>query len=535
MLTKSVSMTYLYLIIIVLMLCACGQVVSPIDRSAAQKIIYALGSEPGNIDPHVSSEDDTAIINRQIYDTLVYRNPLTQEFVPGLASTWSISEDGLVYTFILREGVLFHDGTVFNAQSVALNFERIANITEPTAKSIALLRPFYSGYSIVDDFSIQITLTQSYAPFLDVLSQPYLGMASPTAFQQYSQERYQFHQVGTGPFIFEDYIPGKNIVIRRNPIYTWGPTYYEQVEERFVDEIEFQFVSDNKQRLGLISNQDVDIATNLFPTDARTLTGDTNVQLVPVQISGQPLQFLMNTNRFPTDNLSFRRALIYSANRNFIVDSVFQRFSSVAWSPLTANTPFYNRNLIGAYAPDTGQAQSLLAAGGYTDTNNDKFLDFAGVETAITIVIQSRDLYPEIARDLVEQWQLLGIKTELVSVPTLSALKARVETNQYNLVAFSMRASDPVVLNDFFIGTGLYNWSKVADASLATLLGQGMAQIDGAARQSIYAQVQQQIMDQAMILPLADPIRLDAVSTQIENLQFDSLGIPILSNLRLGS
>jgi len=341
----------------------------------------------------------------------------------------------------------------------------------------------------------------------------------------------------TGPYILEDYIPGKNIILKRNLQYSWGPSFYVPVDDTSasVDEVEFQFVPNNRQRLEMINNREADIVTNLLPTDARALTSNTNVQLVPVQLAGQPLQFLINTNRFPTDNIAFRRALIFSANRNFIVDTVLQRFSSVAWSPLTANMPFYNRNLVGAYAPDTGQAQSLLLSSGYADTNGDKFLDFAGVDAAITIVIQSRDLYSEMAQELVDQWRLLGIKTELVSVPTLSALTARIETNQYNLVAFSTHASDPTVLNDFFTQTGRYNWSNVADASLEGLLGQGMSANDEATRQSIYAQVQQQIMDQAMILPLADPIRLDASLTNVLNLEFDSLGVPFLSNVRLSS
>ncbi|MCA0453006.1 MAG: ABC transporter substrate-binding protein [Chloroflexi bacterium] len=515
----------------------CGSAIPPNNQTVDQRITYVLGSEPGNIDPHVSSEDDTAIINRQIYDTLVYRNPSTQEIVAGLASQWTISTDGLVYTFSLRQGVFFHDGTPLNAEAVAQNFDRIINVSESNAKAALLIKAYYRGYSILDEYSIQLQLLQPYAPFLNILSQPYFGMASPTAFQQYSQERYQFHQVGTGPYILEDYIPGKNIILKRNLQYSWGPSFYVPVDDTSasVDEVEFQFVPNNRQRLEMINNREADIVTNLLPTDARALTSNTNVQLVPVQLAGQPLQFLINTNRFPTDNIAFRRALIFSANRNFIVDTVLQRFSSVAWSPLTANMPFYNRNLVGAYAPDTGQAQSLLLSSGYADTNGDKFLDFAGVDAAITIVIQSRDLYSEMAQELVDQWRLLGIKTELVSVPTLSALTARIETNQYNLVAFSTHASDPTVLNDFFTQTGRYNWSNVADASLEGLLGQGMSANDEATRQSIYAQVQQQIMDQAMILPLADPIRLDASLTNVLNLEFDSLGVPFLSNVRLSS
>src|SRR2546423_1054278 len=82
-------------------------------------------------------------------------------------------------------------------------------------------------------------LIQPYAPFLDVLSQPYLGIASPTSFKQYSANRYQFHQVGTGPFIFVNYIPGERITLQRNLDYKWGPSFYLPVQSNSVNDIEF--------------------------------------------------------------------------------------------------------------------------------------------------------------------------------------------------------------------------------------------------------------------------------------------------------
>ncbi len=505
-----------------------------IGISSSSKLTYVLGNEPGNIDPHISSEDETAIVLRQIYDTLVYRDPQQETIVPGLATQWTISPDNLVYTFSLRKGVKFHDGTSFNAQAVADNFERIASLNANAGKAGTLLLKYYAGAEVVDEFTIRLRLSQPYAPFLDFLSQPYLGIASPSMFKLYTAGRYQFHQVGTGPFIFVDYIPGKHITLERNRDYSWGPAFYLPVQNNSVNEVEFLFMPTAKQRLDSINSGDADIVTNLLPNDARAITVNPNVRIVPTKIAGQPLQFLINSTRFPTDNVSFRQALLYSANRNFILDTVFQRFSSIGWAPITSNMLYYNGQLEGAYAADTGKAQALLASIGYQDTDNNKYLDLGGAEAVITVVIQSGDLYPDIARDLAEQWQLVGVKAKIVTVPTLTALKARVDTNDYNLVAYSTVGTDPALLNDFFTPASPFNWSKISDAQLATLLNQGIAQSDSSARLNAYTQLQQQIMDQALILPIGEPTRLDAVDKMIQRLSFDSLGVPLLENVTVG-
>jgi peptide/nickel transport system substrate-binding protein len=518
-----------------LLMTGCSGDVQTSGSNSTSTLTYGLGSEPGNIDPHISSEDETAIVLRQIYDTLVYRDPHQETIIPGLATKWTISPDNLVYTFSLRKDVHFHDGTPFNSQAVADNFERITGLNSSAGKAGALLLKYYAGAEIVDEFTIRLKLSQPYAPFLDVLSQPYLGIASPSAFKAYSSNRYQFHQVGTGPFIFVDYIPGKHITLRRNPDYKWGPTFYLPVQNNSVNEAEFLFVPTAKQRLESINSGNVDVVTNLLPNDARTLTINPNIRIVPIKIAGQPLQFLINTSRFPTDNLSFRQALLYSANRNFILDTVFQRFSSVGWSPITSNMLYYNSQLEGSYAADTGKAQGLLASIGYQDTDNNKYLDLGGAEATVTVVIQSGDLYPDIARDLTEQWQLIGIKANVVALPTLTALKARVDTNDYNLIAFSTVGTDPALLDDFFAPDSQFNWSKVSDTQLASLLTQGIANSDSTVRLNAYSQVQQVIMNQALILPVGEPTRLDAVGKSIQQLEFDSLGVPLLNNVTIES
>ncbi|MBZ0304894.1 MAG: hypothetical protein K8I82_02380 [Anaerolineae bacterium] len=269
-------------------------------QQVGNRAIYGLTLIPSGFDPHIHRSSELGIPLRQVYDTLVYRDPVTKDFVPGLATEWTISQDGLVYTFILRQGVKFHDGTKFNAQAVAANLDRITSPDTGSQYAIFLLGP-YAGYEIVDDYTIRLNLSEPYSPLLDSLSQVYLGIASPAALVEYSLNRYQFHQVGTGPFEFVEFVPGDRLVLRRNPDYAWGPSFYTPPANG-VDEIEFRFFTDPVTRALALESGDVQVMGEMLPGDARVLATNSAIQLIPTPIPGQPMQFIMNTKQFPTDN-----------------------------------------------------------------------------------------------------------------------------------------------------------------------------------------------------------------------------------------
>ena len=207
-------------------LAACLPELQSRESSAGRRLVYGLTLQPSGFDPHIHRSSELGIPLRQVYDTLVYRNPTTREIVPGLAREWTISADGLRYTFNLREGVTFHDGTPFNAQAVAANLDRITDPATASQRAVFMLGP-YTGYELLDNYTITLILSAPYSPLLDSLAQVYLGIASPTALSEYSINRYQFHQVGTGPFLFVELVPGERVVLRRNPDYAWGPSFYQ--------------------------------------------------------------------------------------------------------------------------------------------------------------------------------------------------------------------------------------------------------------------------------------------------------------------
>src|SRR5688572_929508 len=159
----------LVLLALLALLVGCRPNAESPQAPARHRIVYGLTFEPSGFDPHIQASSELGIVLRQVYDTLVYRDPTTGEFVPGLATGWTVSDDGLLYTFTLRQGVKFHDGTTFNAQSVASNLDRVIDPATASQKAKFMLGPYLDN-EIVDEYTIRLRLAEPYTPLLDSLS-----------------------------------------------------------------------------------------------------------------------------------------------------------------------------------------------------------------------------------------------------------------------------------------------------------------------------------------------------------------------------
>jgi len=507
------------------------------EETIPNRIVYGLSLQVSGIDPHINQSSELGIVLRQVYDTLVYRHPETREFVPGLAESWATSEDGLRYRFNLRTDVIFHDGTPFDANAVRSNLERIMAPETNSQRARLLLGPL-TGWEVIDTHTIELILSEPYGPLLDGLAQVYVGIASPAALEavnalpdmeEYNTLLYQYHQVGTGPFEFVEYLPGDRIVIRRFDNYSWGPGFYENASDNAIDEIIFRFFEDEATRALALESGEADIMGELLPTDARALTNNPSIQLQPVAVPGQPLQFYMNTKLFPTDNLAVRQALLYSANRAVIVESIFQGLSPVAWGPLSADSLYYNPGVRGVYDFDPETARQLLNSVGYEDTDNDGILDLDGTPLEIRVIQPPWGLVPAVLQVLRDQWREVGINTIIEPVPGFTALVNEVQQGNYNLVSFDTFGLDPVLLNPRFLSEGVVNWTGYRDAALDAALIEGARSVNEDQRRLAYGQAQAIIMQQALILPIRDYVNLNAHSARVRNLTFDPYGwFPLL-------
>jgi peptide/nickel transport system substrate-binding protein len=520
-------------VLLVLLLVSC----TPDNTNAVKEqasIVYALTASVSGIDPHIHDSREVGMIIRQIYDTLVYRDARSRGFVPGLATSWVISDDQLVYTFTLREDVFFHDGTRFDAEAVSANFSRVLNpnITSPAIRS--LLGPIIS-YQVIDAFTFRVTLSEPYEPLLDGLSQPFMGIASPAALTQYEAQplRYQYHQVGTGPFVLQEYVPEDRIVLIRNQDYLWGPVFYEiPIPENAVNQVIFRFYQDPQQRFAALRRGSIDITGGLRPEDAERIAAGSEYVLQPVSIAGETIQFMINTEREPTNNLAVRQALLYATNRASIVDGVYRGFTAIAWGPLSTSTLYYNRGVENAYSQNIVQAQDLLRNAGYSDADSDGILDYEGENLKLTVLHTPWDSLPQVTTYLSEQWASIGIETVIEPIPGMGALAEAVTRGDYNLVPMSESGLDASILSQNYFSGSLTNWSNFRSTELDDLLMIGRQTNDAEERRQVYGRAQAIILEQAITLPISERVNLNAYAASIDGLMFDPIGwYPLLHNV----
>ncbi len=503
------------------------------ENTDARRLVYGLTLNPSGFDPHFNASAELGIPLYSVYDTLVYRHPQTQGFEPGLAESWTISENRQVYTFTLKKGVKFHDGEVFNAASVGVNLDRITQPNFGSQKARGLLGPYYEGYALVDEYTIQIQLSQPYEPLLDGLSQVYLGIASPLALANHNDGTYQWHQVGTGPYRMTNVIPGEVIVLERNPEYTWGPPFYTQSNPNPIEVVEFRFFTDAATRDDALESGQVDIVGELLPHDAELLLGNSEIRLYPVEIPGQPLQFLFNLNRFPGSDVNIRRALITATNRIAITDVVFAGSSPAAYAPLSSVTPFYNTELEDMYAYDAEETSRLFDLANVADADENSTLDQNGVELTVTILTPPWGLIPEVAQAIEGQWEALGIPVTIEQVPNFGMLLEKIEEGNWDLVALYDFGTDASVLNSYFMTDGRNNFTGYSNPDLDQLLTQALAEPDPNTRASLYGSAQQIIMDEALILPIRDYVNLNGARSDLEGIIFSANGWwPLLNNFQ---
>jgi peptide/nickel transport system substrate-binding protein len=503
------------------------------QTSEDMTVVYGLTLAPSGLDPHINASAELGIPLQSVYDTLIIRDPESGDFLPSLALSWEISPDGRTYTFKLRQDVFFHDGSRFDANAAVENFKYVVNPDHNSQKAAAMLGSFQEAVA-VDDFTLELHLVGPFAPLLDSLSQVYLGMASPAALAQWGPGEYQFHQVGSGPFRFIEYIPNDRILLERNPDYAWGPSILEN-QKASVERIEFRFFEDEATRALALERGEVDIIGEVPPQDAIRLTEQGNYVLQAVPIPGQPMQFFFNTQSEPTNDLLVRQALIAGVDRSRILATLFGDLSPIARGPLSAypfdpllpeqTTPF-----------DPELARKTLEQAGWRDSNGDGMREKNQRGLVLNLVVPPWGSNPEAAQLIKVDWEALGAQVNLEIVSAFGSLKQARDENRYHVIGLNFFGTDADLLRTFYMSDGIYNWSQYQSEKLDDLLMQAASEIVLDQRISLYRQVIQIITEQALILPIRDYVNPVVHRHTLSNLHFSAQGwFPYLIDLESNS
>lgn len=510
------------IVMLVMLVASCGGAADFACQADDQCLRYGLTADIPILDPFHAEAAEAGMIFRQIYDTLIYRRADNHVFVPGLATDWTVSPDGLIYTFSLRADVVFHDGSRFDAAAVGRNIERIFDPAISQSRARELLGPL-SQYEVAGDHLIRLIMASPYPGLLDSLSQPYLGIASPAALDSYDRLRFQFHQAGTGPFQLDEYLPGERIVLRRFDGYRVSPTIYAPLSGDEITRVEFALGAGREADALSVLSDSLDVLDGLSPVAAQNLAANSLVQVLPVDIPGLSSLFLFNTAREHLDNRAVRLALLLATNRVAISDQVYFNFSPVAWAPLSTSTGLSHTGYVDQFAHDLPAARALLADAGYGNSD--------GEPLTLRALVPPWGGLPDAAAMLQRQWQDLGVRLEIEPVPGRTRMRNLIQRGEYDLIPVDGYGIDPNVLARAFLADSLYSASRAQDEELQELLLNILHTADGQARRALVYDAQARMMEGALILPVREPVRLTAARADLRNLRFDAYGFyPLLYN-----
>jgi len=518
--------------LLLLLLAFAGACASPGQDET--QLTYGLTLAPSGIDPHLHASAELGIPLSSVYDTLVFRDPATGDFVPGLAKSWKISPDGRLYTFELRTDVRFHDGTEFDASAVKANIDYVLDPDNHSQKAASMLGPLAS-VTVLNPHQVAFELDEPFAPLLDSLSQVYLGMASPAALAEWGPAEYQFHQVGTGPYRFVEYIPNERIVLERNPDYAWAPAVYSRTTAA-IGRIVFRFFENEATRSVALESGQVDIIGEVPFREAERLAASERFDLYPVPIPGQPMQFYFNTTHPPTDDPLVREALSLAVNRSTIVDTIFGSTSPAAIGPLS-------QALFGPLLPGTSgtydplRAGALLDQAGWIDSDGDGLREKEGQSLDLVLVTPTWGANAQAAQLIDVSWELLGANVRVISAAAFGPLKELQTAGEYSSIGLNFFATDPDLLRPSYSTDGLYNWSGVHDAELDRLLSSAASAAgEPQERISQYRAAIQRIDDQFLVLPIRDYVNLVVARSDLAGIQFSLQGwFPYLIDLEFRS
>jgi peptide/nickel transport system substrate-binding protein len=488
-------------------------------------LVMGDDKDPSGIDPHVQVAWEVLRIDGSIYDPLVWQDPQTDQFVPGLAQSWTVSDDGLTYTFKLRQDVKFQDGTPFNAQAVKVNIDRIMDPATQSQCAKGLLGPLDS-VAVVDDYTVAFKLKSPFAFLLNGLSLPYVAMASPAALQKWGTQ-YELHQVGTGPFIMKEYVPNDHLTLVKNPDYNWAPKIFAHQGPAYLDQITWRFLPEDGSRVPALEAGDVDFVFSVPPIDANRVQNDPRFNLQTQRLAGQPLYYFLNTQLAPTDDINIRKAIEYATDQQSIMNAVLRGLYPPATGPLSAATYEYTDTVKGMYSYDLNKAKALLDQAGWT-AGPDGMRSKDGKPLTLLMASQSWGFIDPISQMLQGQLRQAGfdVQIEEMTYPGQMEAGAKGTKNMTVMGGSGFFAYDS--LTGFFASQNAdsgFAWSKFKSPDLDKLLADGAATSDPVQRKAIYGQAQVMIMNQALIVPIYDYTVLIGADKQLQGLRWDSTGL----------
>lgn len=504
---------------LILQACSTGSSISQSEKSGEGKtnsdrdtLKVLVKSDATTLDPHFTTNLYAANITYQkVYETLVVPDK-NMDIQPGLAKEWE-QLDELTWEFKLQEGVKFHDGEDFNAEAVKKTFDRVLDpkTGSPQREKLSMIKEV----KVVDNYTVQLILSESYAPILSILAANEGSMISPKLLDK-SADQIAKSPVGTGPFKFEEWVSGQEITMIKNDEY-WG-------EKPKIDRVEFVVVPEDITRIAMIETGEGHITGELPVTEIERINDSDKMKLYRTE--GLGAEFIgFNTQKPPVDNVLVRQAISHAIERESILSGVFLNVGKLANSTMSSKVFGYSEK-IQPYEYDLNKAKSLLAEAGYPN----------GLE----LTLYTPDLKERLNMAEVVQSQLKGIgvdvKIQVLEYGTYVEAVDNGEGHMFNAIWGNATGDGDYNQYNMFHSSSLGAPGNIfffVDPEVDRLLEIGRKELDPAKRLEIYEKTQMIETEEAVYIPIRTHEHLALYNNNVEGLWVNPVSYLMLNDVEI--
>ncbi|MED4582601.1 ABC transporter substrate-binding protein [Brevibacillus choshinensis] len=487
---------------------------------AGGTITIAFDREPDTLDVHKSTGASVVDeIAQFMGGSLVYMDPVSHEVKPYLAESYDISADGKTWTFTIRSGITFQDGTPFTAGAYKATLDRILDPKTDAKSTIALIDTI-KEVQAPDDKTLILELNEPFAPLM--LNLTVNGWLQPLSMQAIEKggADYGRNPVGLGPWKFESWQPGESITFTRNDSFKWPEAFYTNKGPVLPDKMVAKFIKNRQTMMAALDSGSIDVATLVPAKDAKKYKANDKFEVLEQMKTGMGMYLNMNQKNGILQDLQVRKALNMAINKEAIIQSALQGEGVPAYGPLPPTIMGYDKEVESyGYKYNVEEAKKLLDAAGYV-TSASGVREKDGKAMQFTMLsVESKSKESQLVQAMLGE---LGIQVKINTMEPGALMEAELK-GEFDLAVGGYSYFDPDILYLFFHSKqiGGFNYASIKDESIDQLVVKGRNTIDPEERKKIYAEVQKRMVEQAYIVPIYVDKQFTVVNKRVKGVGYN--------------
>ncbi|MCR5323917.1 MAG: ABC transporter substrate-binding protein [Lachnospiraceae bacterium] len=500
---------FMMLLVAMTALCACTSGTKDGGSESSDKVYYGgnitigITQDLDSLDPHKAVAAGTKEVLYNIFEGLI-KVSKDGQFVPAVAESYTISEDGKEYNFKLRSNVKFHNGKTVTAEDVIYSLKRVAGMLETEEADVSKIPAFSIISDIIKtDDGVKVTLTEPNTELLGYFTSSIIPC-------DYAEQATK--PVGTGPFKFVSYSALQNIVVAKNENY-----YIEGVP--YLDQVTFKICANTDAAFMELMGGGIDILPYLTNDQANQLAGKMDV----VDGTMNLVQALfMNNAVEPFNNVKVRQAICYAINRQEILNLVAGGKGEIIGTNMFPSfTKYYDGSLVDTYPYDVDKAKALLTEAGYPD----------GFEFTITVP-SNYEFHVRTAEVIVDQLKKVGIKAEIKLVEWASWVSDTYVGRQYEttIIGLDSKMAPSDVLR-FYPTSSSKNFVNYFSDDFDALFEKAQKAVNEDEKAGYYKQLEKKLTDEAVSAFIQSPAQLVAISKDLGGYCFYPIYVQDMSTI----